>query len=175
MLKEVVNELDKLRVCEFCRRYLCKQFDNSVVKGSCFDVSGVSLKDTVALSEFEAESCINCVGLVQLVNNRAFLEWIACRLKESKYQFDCFNFSFRLPLSVRIRQRYLMNRLRAVVQPSDHPLLNEGLFEFDLKLSIKQSLNMSMGQLLSVPSSSTEQFTIVLDFKNATDELALVV
>ena len=175
MIKSFIKkELTDIGVCEFCQLYFNKEFETRVTTGNCLRSSEVFQLDKIAATDFVSKVCVNCIGLCQLVNNKEFLNWIVFRLKESNYEFDSINFNFRLPLSIKLRQKYILNRLKKLFNENQFNWEEGDIFDFDLKLSIKNCLNVELAQLLSVPVSNKDEFIINLEFKNPEDEEALV-
>lgn len=177
MLPEVLlKALTELGVCEFCTRYFGQQFKFSWPEAASppLNLEEIIEKETINLSYFAPVLCPNCLGLAQMANNDAFLHWVVQKTRRSGYEFADFNFNFKLPLSLKFRQRFVTNHLLQVWEETAGKNVPFPVFDFDLKLSIKNALNHAVGDKLGVPPSPAEEFIINLEFRNVPDEEELV-
>lgn len=175
MISELIkNEATNLNMCEFCQLYLQKQFEGEHSDQIAHESDVSKLGSTVSVTSFVANICPVCLGLCQMSNNPQFHQYLLNQIKVSGYEFEVFNFNFKLPLTLKLRHRFMMNKFRAIAKNSNLLIDESLIFDFDIKLSIKNSLNNAMAKVLQVPCSSTEDFVINLEFKNQLDEEALV-
>lgn len=173
-LLKVLNSMD---VCSNCVNYFAKKFDFDSSKPPIkpdLNPSTIPSNCLIKISDFTGKACINCIGLAQACNDPIFLEYVAKVIKESGYEFETFNFNFKMPLSLKLRQKYILNALRAVWEAEGNKAADFPVFEFDLKLSIKSALNTAISAKLGVDSAPSEDFVISLEFQNVQDEEELV-
>jgi hypothetical protein len=172
----MLKSLTDLGVCEFCTKYFGKQFEfhwpaMTEPPTSLEEIFG---KETINLSHFSPVLCPNCLGLAQVANNAAFLNWVIQKTRKSGYEFSDFNFNFKMPLSLKFRQRFVINHLQKLWEETGDKNVPFPVFDFDLKLSIKTALNHAVSDKLGVPASPAEEFIINLEFRNLPDEEELV-
>lgn len=166
-----------MEICSNCVNYFTKKFDfdpsNPPIKPQ-LDPSTIPSNTLINLSDFTGKACINCIGLAQACNDPIFLEYVAKVIRESGYEFETFNFNFKMPLSLKLRQRFVLNALRTVWEAEGNNTTDFAAFDFDLKLSIKSALNTAISAKLGVDSAPNEDFVVSLEFQNVRDEEELV-
>lgn len=125
----------------------------------------------------KADVCEVCTGLNQLIRSEEFLSQVDRSIEESGYEFRSFNFNFRMPLSLKIRQAYIRELLHKEVLEWDEHIKKEDLqlaATADLKNQIKQFLNIRFMKKLNVPVDNTDEFAILVEFLNDKDERDMV-
>lgn len=167
---DLKQEMKNLEICEFCIRYFNKQFEFSMPGNEQPSNEKLEQQDFLSANDFIASVCGNCLGLSQLANNRGFLDWLRTRITSSGFEFASFNFNFKMPLSLKLRQRFVLNHLHKICQQKKISVDESAIFDFDLKLSIKSELNSAMTVLLDVPCTPNDDFVVNLEFRNEPDE-----
>ena len=164
---ETDGKLAQPRLCRHCLRHLHKDFSKEAVD-SAFLESKVELNATQRIGDWLEEVCPNCMGLNQLANDPRFVNYVVQSAANSGFEFDCFNVNFRLPLSLKLRQRYCFQKLGGT-DAKDSPLA-----DFDVKMTVKNVLNSELAARLSKKVSPTEDFVISLELTNNEDEREFV-
>lgn len=162
-----------LRICAPCTEYFQRRFPTAARAPAADAPPGLAPNTTFKLTALVAEACPSCLGVCQLVNDPAFLAYVRASIKDAGFEFDGFNVNFRLPLSLKLRQKYFQLLLTKALADKGLDCPRE-VFDFDLKSTIKNILNLEIGALIGVEASSSEDFVISLEFNNPDDELEFV-
>ena len=192
MQSDLNDEFNSLGLCQFCTIQLLNQFGSSLqsrildIQNSQLDLHSISIIDIVPIV------CPCCLGLCQLANSDQFLNWICAQIKSSRFEVTCFSLNFKLPLTLKIRQRFILNHFMKAIDTYEtlthtdlliectHNLnkiqspVHPSLTEFDLKQVIKNTLSQSISSSLNLTVVTTDDFIVTLEFLNPEDEEAIV-
>ena len=165
-----VSQVDSFNifVCQNCR--LMMSGNNILAESNQNELFTVvtpqEAEETLNIGSHFQNICACCLGLMQLVTSPVFLDWMEKRIQWSGYEFNCFNVNFKLPLSLKIRQKIIFNHLSG--QSSSFTT------EFDLKATLKNILSNEISKRSKQSVSPSEDFIIYLDFSNSKDEISMV-
>ena len=140
--------------------------------------STVNVDLPVSITHYlKTDICELCTGLNQLIRTEAFLADLDRNIETSGYEYRSFNFNFRIPLSLKIRQAYLKEMVVKELVECEGELKSEDLslaINADLKSQIKQFLNMRYAKKLNASVENSDDFAICVEFFNVKDEQDMV-
>lgn len=125
----------------------------------------------------KADVCELCMGLNQLIRTDSFLADLDKDIEYNAYEFRSFNFNFRMPLSLKIRQAYVRDLVNKDLIEYDDDIKKDDFnvaINADLKNQIKQFLNIRYTKKFNASVDNTDDFAIVLEFFNNKDEQDMV-
>jgi hypothetical protein len=114
---------------------------------------------------------------MQILDSKDLLNRLVNKVKESDYEYNTFKFFVKVPLSIAIRQRYIMCLLENHIKQT-HPQAAREMMAFfestkegvDIKTTIKWIMAPLIAERLQVRSNLNDSFIMNLDFENALDE-----
>jgi hypothetical protein len=165
------STIKALQICDYCERFFLKKFIDEATLPEITPEPSTPLNKEFKISDYINLPCPNCMGINQLVNDQKFLSFLYKSIIDSGFEFEGFNFNFKFPLSLKLRQKYFHMILSksGIETPADQ------LFEFDIKSTIKNILNLEIAVRSGVSVIPNEDFVISIEFGNPGDEHEFVI